>query len=79
MSIKSEENKIYLSRDISDNASTYIGKNISPNSIIINTDKISIYDRTLDLIIDLSDIDLNNIKSIIINGITFNNKLSTDV
>ena len=43
-----------------------------PNTITIDTDKISIYDRTLDLTLDLSDIDLNKIKSIIINGITFN-------
>lgn len=56
-----------------------INTDILPNSIIINTDKISIYDRTLDLTIDLSGIDLNSIKSIIINGITFNNKFSTYV
>ena len=46
-----------------------------PNfSITIKTDKISIYDKTLDLIIDLSDIDLNKIESIIINGVTFTNE-----
>ncbi len=48
-----------------------INTDMPNNSIIIATNKISIYDRTLDLIIDLSSIDLNNIKSIIINGVTF--------
>lgn len=48
-----------------------INTDILPNTITINTNKISIYDRTLDLTIDLSNIDLNNIKSIIINGVTF--------
>lgn len=51
-----------------------IHTDILPNTITIDTDKISIYDRTLDLTLDLSDIDLNKIKSIIINGITFNAK-----
>ena len=51
-----------------------ISTDIPSSSIIINTDKISIYDRTLDLIIDLSNIDLNKIESIIINGVTFTNE-----
>lgn len=51
-----------------------INTDILPNTITINTNKISIYDRTLDLTIDLSNIDLNNIKSIIINGVAFTNK-----
>ena len=48
------------------------------NVITIDANKISIYDKTLDLIIDLSDIDLNTIKSIIINGITFNKQQGND-
>ena len=51
-----------------------INTDILPNTITINTSKISIYDKTLDLIIDLSNIDLNNIESIIINGVTFTNE-----
>ena len=51
-----------------------ISTDIPSSSIIINTDKISIYDKTLDLIIDLSNIDLNKIESIIINGVTFTNE-----
>ena len=51
-----------------------INTDILPNTITINTNKISIYDRTLDLTIDLSNIDLNKIESIIINGVTFTNE-----
>ena len=51
-----------------------ISTDIPSSSITINTSKISIYDRTLDLIIDLSNIDLNKIESIIINGVTFTNE-----
>ena len=51
-----------------------INTDILPNTITINTNKISIYDRTLDLTIDLSDTDLNKIESIIINGVTFTNE-----
>lgn len=65
--------------EINESIGLHTINNTQSNSIIISTEKISIYDRTLDLTIDLSGIDLNNIKSIIINGITFNNKLSTDV
>lgn len=48
-----------------------INIDMPPNTLTIATNKISIYDRTLDLTIDLSNIDLNNLKSIIINGVTF--------
>lgn len=51
-----------------------ISTDIPSSSITINTSKISIYDKTLDLIIDLSNIDLNKIESIIINGVTFTNE-----
>ena len=51
-----------------------INTDILPNTITINTNKISIYDRTLDLTIDLSNIDLNKIESIIINGVIFTNE-----
>lgn len=51
-----------------------IKMNAVPRTLTIDTNKISIYDRTLDLIIDSSNIDLNSIKSIIINGVTFTNE-----
>lgn len=51
-----------------------INTDILPNTITINTNKISIYDKTLDLILDVSNIDLNKIESIIINGVTFTNE-----
>lgn len=58
--------------EINESIGLHTINNTQSNSIIINTDKISIYDRTLDLTIDLSNIDFNTIKSIIINDIAFN-------